>query len=136
MIVADVFSAVLGTPKTTGMSDWITAREAAEITGYNIDYVRLLIHRGKLQYHKKDDGKWLVSKAEIINYAKKHAAEPPDGYISVAEACKLTGYSQPNVSRIVRLGLIKYVTCKGRTFVCKEDVIRYARQNRRCVSDE
>jgi excisionase family DNA binding protein len=38
---------------------WITTREAAEISGYHVNYVRRLIRRGKIEAEKKGAMWWV-----------------------------------------------------------------------------
>lgn len=126
-MLASILSTVMGV-RHTDADDWVTVREAAELVGFNVDYVRLLIRRNKLRYFKKEDRKLWVSKKEILDYAEKYAKNPPEGYITVAEACKVTGYSQPTISRLARLDRVKAVRFKGKTYVSKQDIVEYARQ--------
>ena len=122
-MLANVFRAVLGDVA----NDWVTIREAAELTGYHKDYIATLVRRGKLRNRKKEDGKLWVSKKEVQDYAEKYK-NLPEGYITVAEACKVTGYSQPTISRLARLDRVKAVRFKGKTYVSKQDIVEYARQ--------
>lgn len=126
-MLASILSTVMGV-RHTDADDWITVREAAELTGFNVDYVRLLVRRNKLRYFKKEDRKLWVSKKEVLDYAEKYK-NPPEGFITVAEACKVTGYSQPTLSRLVREKLVKSEVCRGKTYVNRRDVVEYARQH-------
>lgn len=134
MLVANVFKTVMGV-RHTDADDWITVREAAELTGFNVDYVRLLVRRNKLRYFKKEDRKLWVSKKEVLDYAEKYK-NPPEGYITVAEACAITGYSQPTLSRLAREKLVKSEICRGKTYVDRRDVVEYARQHGRRIAVE
>ena len=127
--MAHVFRAVLGEVA----NDWITIREAAELTGYHKDYIATLVRRGKLRNRKKEDGKLWVSKAEVQDYAEKYAKNPSEGYITVAEACAITGYSQPTISRLAREKLVRSEICRGKTYVNRQDVVEYARQHGRDI---
>ena len=123
-MLANVFRAVLGDVA----NDWVTIREAAKLTGYHKDYIATLVRRGKLRNRKKEDRKLWVSKKEVQDYVEKYAKNLPEGYITVAEACKVTGYSQPTISRLARLDRVKAVKFKGKTYVSKQDIVEYARQ--------
>lgn len=131
-MLANVFRAVLGDVA----NDWITIREAAELTGYHKDYIATLVRRGKLRNRKKEDGKLWVSKAEVTEYAERYAKNPPDGFILVSEACAITGYSQPTLSRLAREKLVKSEVCRGKTYVNRQDVVEYARQHGRRIAVE
>lgn len=131
-MLANVFRAVLGEVA----NDWITIREAAELTGYHKDYIATLVRRGKLRNRKKEDGKLWVSKAEVTEYMERYAKNPPEGYITVAEACAITGYSQPTLSRLAREKLVKSEVCRGKTYVDRRDVVEYARQHGRRIAVE
>lgn len=128
-MLANVFRAVLGEVA----NDWITIREAARLTGYHKDYIAALVRRGKLRNRKKEDGKLWVSKKEIQDYAETYAKNPPEGFITVAEACAITGYSQPTLSRLARENLVKSEICRGKTYVNRQDVVGYARQHGRSI---
>ena len=128
-MLANVFRAVLGDVA----NDWVTIREAAELTGYHKDYIATLVRRGKLRNRKKEDGKLWVSKKEILDYAEKYAKNPPEGYITVAEVCAITGYSQPTISRLAREKLVRSEICRGKTYVNRRDVVEYARQHGRDI---
>jgi len=131
-MLASVFRAVLGDVA----NDWITIREAAELTGYHKDYIAALVRRGKLRNHKKEDNKLWVSEKEILDYAEKYAKNPPEGYITVIEACAITGYTQPTISRLARERLVKSEICRGKTYVNRQDVVEYARQHGRRIAVE
>ncbi len=47
------------------MTDWLSVEEAAELTGYNREYVRQLIRRGEIAAEKKG-WQWWVDQASII----------------------------------------------------------------------
>lgn len=131
-MLANVFRTVLGDVA----NDWITIREAAELTGYHKDYIATLVRRGKLRNRKKEDGRLWVSKKEVLDYAEKYAKNPPEGFIAVAEACKVTGYSQPTLSRLAREKLVRSEVCRGKTYVNRRDVVEYARQHGRRIAVE
>lgn len=131
-MLANVFRAVLGDVA----NDWVTLREAAGLTGYHKDYIAALVRRGKLRNRKKEDGKLWVSKKEILDYAEKYAKNPPEGYITVAEACAIAGYTQPTISRLARGKLVRSEICRGKTYVNRRDVVEYARQHGRSIVAE
>lgn len=130
-MLASVLGIVMGV-RHTDADDWITVREAAELVGFNVDYVRLLVRRNKLRYFKKEDRKLWVSKKEVQDYAEKYK-NPPEGYITVAEACAITGYSQPTISRLAREKLVRSEIYRGKTYVNRRDVVEYARQHGRSI---
>ncbi len=128
-MLANVFRAILGDVA----NDWITIKEASELTGYRKDYIATLVRRGKLRNRKKEDGKLWVSKKEVQDYAEKHKKDPPDGFILVTEASKVTGFSQPTISRLAREKLVRSEICRGKTYVNRRDVVEYARQHGRSI---
>lgn len=130
-MLASVLGIVMGV-RHTDADDWITVRDAAELVGFNVDYVRLLVRRNKLRYFKKEDRKLWVSKKEVLDYAEQYK-NPPEGYITVAEACAITGYSQPTLSRLAREKLVRAEVCRGKTYVNRQDVVGYARQHGRSI---
>ncbi len=46
------------------MADWITTREAAELSGYALDYIQDLAREGKIQARKVATV-WLVSRKSL-----------------------------------------------------------------------
>ena len=50
--------------------EWITAKEAAELTGYADAHLRLLIRRGHLQATKRG-GAWFIRKQDVLAYAEE-----------------------------------------------------------------
>jgi excisionase family DNA binding protein len=59
----------------TPMADWITTTEAAEISGYNAEYIRRLVRQGRLTAQKKGNAWWVDGKAlqAYLKTAKKAA---------------------------------------------------------------
>ncbi|HEY62934.1 MAG TPA: helix-turn-helix domain-containing protein [Caldilineae bacterium] len=52
------------------MPEWISVQEAAEISGYHIEYVRRLIRRGKLQAERKGPMYW-IDRASLEAYLEE-----------------------------------------------------------------
>jgi excisionase family DNA binding protein len=50
--------------------DWITTKEAAELTGYNASYFRTLAGKGRIRARKLGRD-WILDKAEVIAYAEE-----------------------------------------------------------------
>ena len=48
--------------------EWITTAEAADLTGYNLEYIRQMIRRGVIQAEKKGRD-WWVDKGSVTAYA-------------------------------------------------------------------
>lgn len=48
-------------------TEWITTVEAAELTGYSVQYIRRLIKKGRVS-GKKWARDWLVKKASLLAY--------------------------------------------------------------------
>jgi excisionase family DNA binding protein len=48
---------------------WITVQEAAKLSGYHAEYLRLLIREGKLSAHKFGPV-WAISKDSLLAYLK------------------------------------------------------------------
>lgn len=51
-------------------TEWITTKEAAELTGYAGAHLRLLIGRGRLQAAKRG-GAWFLRKKDVLAYAEE-----------------------------------------------------------------
>jgi excisionase family DNA binding protein len=65
--------------KAFNPEDWITTSQAAEMTGYARAYLRQLIHKGRLQGRKLGRD-WILSKEEVLTYAKKMQQLGPAKY--------------------------------------------------------
>lgn len=50
--------------------EWITTQEAAEMTGYNQEYIRQMIRGDKIVAEKKGRD-WWVDRASVETYAEK-----------------------------------------------------------------
>lgn len=53
---------------TFNPTEWITTKEAAELTGYATAYIRQLIGKGRLNAHKMGRD-WVLRKEEVVAYA-------------------------------------------------------------------
>jgi len=51
-------------------TEWITTKEAAELTGYNLEYIRRMIRGGVIAAEKKGRD-WWVDRASIEAYAEE-----------------------------------------------------------------
>ena len=51
-------------------TDWITTSEAAELSGYNNEYLRWLIREGKISAQKFGTT-WQVSKSSLLTYLRE-----------------------------------------------------------------
>ena len=58
------------------MADWITTHQAAELSGYNAEYIRDLIRKGKIRSQKWGRD-WQISRASLIDYMRA-ADKSPD----------------------------------------------------------
>ena len=47
--------------------DWLTAKQAAEISGYNVETIRRLLREGKIQA-KKFTFVWMISQESLLEY--------------------------------------------------------------------
>ena len=50
--------------------DWITTAQAAKLSGYHLDYIRILIRAGKVRA-KKFGIVWQVDRASLLGYTQK-----------------------------------------------------------------
>jgi excisionase family DNA binding protein len=55
---------------TTNGSEWLTVNEAAELSGYNAEYIRELIRQGKIKA-RKFSIVWMVSQESLTAFLKK-----------------------------------------------------------------
>lgn len=51
------------------MADWITTHKAAELSGYNAEYIRVLIRKGKIKSQKWGRD-WQISRASLLAYMR------------------------------------------------------------------
>jgi excisionase family DNA binding protein len=49
--------------------DWLTVQEAAKLTGYHAEYLRILIRKGKI-IARKFGPVWAISKSALLTYLK------------------------------------------------------------------
>ncbi len=56
--------------------DWITTQEAAELSGYHVNYLRKLIRRGDIR-GRKVSIVWLIDRQSLLDYMAQ-AAESED----------------------------------------------------------
>jgi hypothetical protein len=54
----------------TDNSDWLTVNEAAELSGYNPEYLRRLMREQKIQ-HRKFSFIYQVNRGSLLEYLKK-----------------------------------------------------------------
>jgi excisionase family DNA binding protein len=47
--------------------DWITTQEAAELSGYHVNYLRKLIRRGDIE-GRKVSIVWLIQRQSLLSY--------------------------------------------------------------------
>jgi excisionase family DNA binding protein len=52
---------------TSNTDEWLTVQEAAKISGYHAEYLRLLVREGKLSA-KKFGPLWAISKFSLLAY--------------------------------------------------------------------
>ena len=55
------------------MTDWISTHEAAQLSGYNVQYIRRLIRNQLLQAEKKGNS-WWVDRQSLLEYKQKAEA--------------------------------------------------------------
>jgi excisionase family DNA binding protein len=52
------------------MTDWITTRQAAEISGYHLTHISWLIKKGHIKA-RKFGNVWQVNRASLVAYCRK-----------------------------------------------------------------
>jgi len=55
---------------------WLTTSDAAELTGYNVKYLRWLINQGRIEARKVQRD-WLVNKESLLAYKARMDALGP-----------------------------------------------------------
>ena len=98
------------------MGKILTSREAAELTGYNIETIREFVRSGKLKARprsKKFHYRFNFSDVEDFIRGKKRSAKKKDRseintkFFTSKDVEELTGYSQVSISLFVRTGKLK-----------------------------
>ena len=79
--------------KSEAKKEWITTREAAELTGYSMGYVRNAIHRGRLPAEKFGRD-WMLKRSEVLAYAEKMKALGPAKHNPWREGGRRAGASE------------------------------------------
>jgi excisionase family DNA binding protein len=49
--------------------DWLTVQQAAKLSGYHAEYLRIIVRMGKLVAHKFGPV-WAISKKSLLSYLK------------------------------------------------------------------
>lgn len=49
--------------------EWLTTKQAAELIGYNAEYIRKLAQSGKIQAQKLGRD-WVIQRADLLAYAR------------------------------------------------------------------
>jgi excisionase family DNA binding protein len=57
-------------------TEWLTTAEAADLTGYSVQYVRRLIKKGRVRA-KKWVRDWMIDKASLLEYQRTMAQLGP-----------------------------------------------------------
>ena len=60
------------------INDFVTAEQAADISGYDEDYVRSLARQGKIQ-GQKFGKQWMISRNSLETYIKQQKAKKEEG---------------------------------------------------------
>ena len=55
--------------------EWITTKEAVELTGYNPEHIRRLARRGKVKA-KKWMRDWMIEKTSLLSYKVAEGRSP------------------------------------------------------------
>lgn len=63
---------------TIGVKDLISVKEAAELTGYSVDYVYDLAQQGKIDAQKVGWG-WVIDREGILKYMREMEQDPRGG---------------------------------------------------------
>ncbi len=58
------------------IEDWLTASEAARLTGYNIQYILRLVRSKKVKAIKWGAA-WMIDRASLLNYKKEGERRGP-----------------------------------------------------------
>lgn len=61
----------------TENDDWITVQDAAQLSGYHAEYVRILIRKGKIEA-RKFGPIWAINRSSLLRYLQE-AEKSPDG---------------------------------------------------------
>ncbi len=59
----------------TPLGDWLTSKEAAALTGYNVQHVRRLARAGKVE-SKKWGRDWIINRQSILSYIETEGFGP------------------------------------------------------------
>jgi excisionase family DNA binding protein len=50
--------------------EWITVGEAAQLSGYHLNYIRRLVRASKVKAEKRSGHDWWIDKASVQEYVK------------------------------------------------------------------
>jgi len=57
-------------PDDFNPTEWITTKEAAELTGYSVDYLRRIMRKGRVEARKWVNT-WMINKASLLAYKRE-----------------------------------------------------------------
>ena len=57
------------------LGDWLTVKEAAKLTGYDIQHVRRLARAGKIKCQKWGNA-WMIDRLSLVNYIETEGRRP------------------------------------------------------------
>ena len=57
------------------IGDWLTSREAAQETGYNVEHIRRLVRTGRLKAQKLGRD-WVIDRASLLEYLRTEGHGP------------------------------------------------------------
>lgn len=57
--------------------EWLTIQQAAQLSGYHPEYLRIIVRAGKLDAHKFGSV-WAINKKSLLSYLQA-AEKSPDG---------------------------------------------------------
>ena len=98
------------------MAKFLTSREVAELTGYNIESIRQLVRTGKLKARPRSNKfhyRFNFSDVEAFIRGKKGTAKKKNRseintkFLTTKDVEELTGYSQGSINLFVRTGKLK-----------------------------
>jgi hypothetical protein len=106
----------------------ISTHEAARLVGVSVQAVLYRCDRGLLRCERRPDGSRMLSRNEVLVWARQRAALDPAVWVSASEAATLAGVSYETMLKWISAGRLSYVHGdNGAHLVRRKDAARMQR---------
>lgn len=111
--------------------DWLTMREAVEVTGWGKDAIGRWCRDGLVQAQRRSNC-WFLERTQLKDFTKK----APEGWATTSEARKLTGLTRARLSKLALEGKVKAHKSAGRWHFERESLAEHMRRREKYMPKE